>query len=114
MPMTRCVSSSLLFIYFQPCHCFPLRKYIITSKQTQVPLSVPWDQSNQVLPFHVANRSSPSALCSLHVKQLCSNVNLGFFAPQMYLSYNNVSALKLMAAKNNWVLTSEKNKVSDV
>ncbi|KAG7283619.1 hypothetical protein CRUP_020392 [Coryphaenoides rupestris] len=53
------------------------RKYIITAKQTQVPLSVPWDQSNQ-----------------------------------MYLSYNNVSALKLMAAKNNWVLTSEKNKVS--
>lgn len=32
----------------------------------------------------------------------------------MYLSYNNVSALKLMAAKNNWVLTSEKNKVSKV
>lgn len=30
----------------------------------------------------------------------------------MYLSYNNVSALKLMDARNNWVLTSEKNKVS--
>lgn len=29
----------------------------------------------------------------------------------MYLSYNNVSALKLMDARNNWVLTSEKNKV---
>ncbi|XP_030227950.1 acyl-coenzyme A thioesterase 11b isoform X1 [Gadus morhua] len=53
------------------------RKYIITSKQTQVPLSVPWDQSNQ-----------------------------------MYLSLNNVSALKIMVAKTNWVLTSEKNKVS--
>lgn len=33
---------------------------------------------------------------------------------QMYLSYNNVSALKLMDARNNWVLTSEKNKVSVV
>uniref|UniRef100_A0A8B9GR85 Acyl-CoA thioesterase 11b n=1 Tax=Astyanax mexicanus TaxID=7994 RepID=A0A8B9GR85_ASTMX len=32
--------------------------------------------------------------------------------PQMYLSYNNVSALKMLAALNNWVLTSEKNKVS--
>ncbi|MED6264248.1 hypothetical protein CHARACLAT_012860 [Characodon lateralis] len=52
------------------------RKYIISCKQTQVPLSVPWDPSNQ-----------------------------------MYLSYNNVSALKLMDTKNNWVLTSEKNKV---
>ncbi|KAG9270111.1 acyl-coenzyme A thioesterase 11b [Astyanax mexicanus] len=31
---------------------------------------------------------------------------------QMYLSYNNVSALKMLAALNNWVLTSEKNKVS--
>lgn len=31
---------------------------------------------------------------------------------QMYLSYNNVSALKLMDTRNNWVLTSEKNKVS--
>uniref|UniRef100_A0A3P8S4Y1 Acyl-coenzyme A thioesterase 11 n=1 Tax=Amphiprion percula TaxID=161767 RepID=A0A3P8S4Y1_AMPPE len=52
------------------------RKYIITCKQTEVPLSVPWDPSNQ-----------------------------------MYLSYNNVSALKLMDTRNNWVLTSEKNKV---
>ncbi|XP_070816327.1 acyl-coenzyme A thioesterase 11b [Chaetodon trifascialis] len=52
------------------------RKYIISCKQTEVPLSVPWDPSNQ-----------------------------------MYLSYNNVSALKLLDTRNNWVLTSEKNKV---
>uniref|UniRef100_A0AAX7SMC0 Acyl-CoA thioesterase 11b n=1 Tax=Astatotilapia calliptera TaxID=8154 RepID=A0AAX7SMC0_ASTCA len=52
------------------------RKYIISCKQTEVPLSVPWDPSNQ-----------------------------------MYLSYNNVSALKLMDNRNNWVLASEKNKV---
>ncbi|KAM4548738.1 acyl-coenzyme A thioesterase 11b isoform 1-T1 [Odontesthes bonariensis] len=52
------------------------RKYIISCKQTEVPLSVPWDPSNQ-----------------------------------MYLSYNNVSALKLTDTRNNWVLTSEKNKV---
>ncbi|XP_067086383.1 acyl-coenzyme A thioesterase 11b isoform X1 [Osmerus mordax] len=53
------------------------RKYIFSCKQTEVPLSVPWDLSNQ-----------------------------------MYLSYNNVSALKLLAARNNWMLSSEKNKVS--
>uniref|UniRef100_A0A674CZW5 Acyl-CoA thioesterase 11 n=1 Tax=Salmo trutta TaxID=8032 RepID=A0A674CZW5_SALTR len=53
------------------------RKYIISCKQTEVPLSVPWDLSNQV-----------------------------------YLSYNNVSALKMLAARNNWLLNSEKNKVS--
>ncbi|KAM9502100.1 acyl-coenzyme A thioesterase 11b isoform 1-T1 [Salvelinus alpinus] len=53
------------------------RKYIISCKQTEVPLSVPWDISNQ-----------------------------------MYLSYNNVSALKIMAARSNWMLSSEKNKVS--
>ncbi|XP_015826970.3 acyl-coenzyme A thioesterase 11b isoform X1 [Nothobranchius furzeri] len=52
------------------------RKYIISCKQTEAPLSVPWDPSNQ-----------------------------------MYLSYNNVSALKLMDTRTNWVLTSEKNKV---
>lgn len=52
------------------------RKYIISCKQTEVPLSVPWDPCNQV-----------------------------------YLSYNNVSALKMLAAKRNWVLDSEKNKV---
>ncbi|KAM9762355.1 acyl-coenzyme A thioesterase 11b isoform 2-T2 [Menidia menidia] len=52
------------------------RTYIISCKQTEVPLSVPWDPSNQ-----------------------------------MYLSYNNVSALKLMDTRNNWVLTSEKNKI---
>ncbi|NP_001417824.1 acyl-coenzyme A thioesterase 11b isoform X1 [Danio rerio] len=53
------------------------RKYIISCNQSEVPLSVPWDPSNQ-----------------------------------MYLSYNNVSALKMLAARTNWVLTSEKNKVS--
>ncbi|XP_056585817.1 acyl-coenzyme A thioesterase 11b isoform X2 [Triplophysa dalaica] len=53
------------------------RKYIISCKQSEVPLSVPWDKSNQ-----------------------------------MYLSYNNVSALKMLDARTNWVLTSEKNKVS--
>uniref|UniRef100_A0A4W5QUZ8 Uncharacterized protein n=1 Tax=Hucho hucho TaxID=62062 RepID=A0A4W5QUZ8_9TELE len=47
----------------------------ISCKQTEVPLSVPWDISNQ-----------------------------------MYLSYNNVSALKIMAAQSNWMLSSEKNK----
>ncbi|KAF3834897.1 hypothetical protein F7725_027455 [Dissostichus mawsoni] len=31
--------------------------------------------------------------------------------PVMYLSFNNVTALKLMDTRNNWVLTSEKNKV---
>ncbi|XP_072537409.1 acyl-coenzyme A thioesterase 11b [Salminus brasiliensis] len=53
------------------------RKYIISCKQSEVPLSVPWDPSNQI-----------------------------------YLSYNNVSALKMLASLNNWALTSEKNKVS--
>ncbi|XP_062437949.1 acyl-coenzyme A thioesterase 11 isoform X2 [Rhea pennata] len=52
------------------------RKYIVSCRQTEVPLSVPWDQSNQV-----------------------------------YLSYNNVSALKTLVAKANWVLAQEKGKV---
>ena len=30
---------------------------------------------------------------------------------QVYLSYNNVSALRTMAARNNWCLSSEKDKV---
>uniref|UniRef100_F7A399 Acyl-coenzyme A thioesterase 11 n=1 Tax=Ornithorhynchus anatinus TaxID=9258 RepID=F7A399_ORNAN len=53
------------------------RKYIVSCKQAEVPLSVPWDPSNQV-----------------------------------YLSYNNVSALKMLMAKSNWTLASELNKVS--
>ncbi|XP_049889104.1 acyl-coenzyme A thioesterase 11-like isoform X1 [Epinephelus moara] len=52
------------------------RKYIISHKQGEVPLSVPWDPRNQV-----------------------------------YLSYNNVSALKMLAARQNWRLSSEKDKV---
>ncbi|NXL62592.1 ACO11 thioesterase, partial [Chordeiles acutipennis] len=52
------------------------RKYVVSCKQTEVPLSVPWDQSNKV-----------------------------------YLSYNNVSALKTLVAKANWALASEKEKV---
>lgn len=31
---------------------------------------------------------------------------------QVYLSFNNVSALKMLAAKNNWELSSKKNHVS--
>ncbi|NWJ06002.1 ACO11 thioesterase, partial [Crypturellus undulatus] len=52
------------------------RKYIVSCRQSEVPLSVPWDQSNKV-----------------------------------YLSYNNVSALKTLVAKANWVLAREKEKV---
>ncbi|XP_043819752.1 acyl-coenzyme A thioesterase 11 isoform X3 [Dromiciops gliroides] len=52
------------------------RKYIVSCKQAEVPVSVPWDPSNQV-----------------------------------YLSYNNVSSLKMLMAKNTWVLTSEINKI---
>ncbi|XP_072525518.1 acyl-coenzyme A thioesterase 11 [Salminus brasiliensis] len=52
------------------------RKYIISCKHTEMPLSVPWDPTNQV-----------------------------------YLSYNNVIALKMLAAKNKWVLSSKKNNV---
>ncbi|NWX37633.1 ACO11 thioesterase, partial [Notiomystis cincta] len=52
------------------------RKYVVSCKQTEVPLSVPWDQSNKV-----------------------------------YLSYNNVFALKMLVAKANWALAREKEKV---
>uniref|UniRef100_A0AAQ5Z4Z4 Acyl-coenzyme A thioesterase 11 n=1 Tax=Amphiprion ocellaris TaxID=80972 RepID=A0AAQ5Z4Z4_AMPOC len=52
------------------------RKYIISRKQAEVPLSVPWNPTNQV-----------------------------------YLSYNNVSALKMLSARNNWRLSSEKDMV---
>uniref|UniRef100_A0A3Q2DA41 Acyl-CoA thioesterase 11 n=1 Tax=Cyprinodon variegatus TaxID=28743 RepID=A0A3Q2DA41_CYPVA len=52
------------------------RKYIVSRKQNEVPLSVPWDPRNQV-----------------------------------YLSYNNVSALKMLAARKNWRLSTERDKV---
>lgn len=31
---------------------------------------------------------------------------------QVYLSYNNVSSLKMLVAKDNWVLSSEINQVA--
>ncbi|XP_072275796.1 acyl-coenzyme A thioesterase 11 isoform X1 [Pyxicephalus adspersus] len=52
------------------------RKYVISCKQSEVPLSVPWDPSNQV-----------------------------------YLSYNNVSALKMLVSKTDWVLAAEIDQV---
>uniref|UniRef100_A0A8C9P7D3 Acyl-coenzyme A thioesterase 11 n=1 Tax=Spermophilus dauricus TaxID=99837 RepID=A0A8C9P7D3_SPEDA len=51
-------------------------KYIVSCKQAEMPLSVPWDPSNQV-----------------------------------YLSYNNVSSLKMLMAKDDWVLSSEISQV---
>lgn len=32
---------------------------------------------------------------------------------QVYLSYNNVSSLKMLVAKDDWVLSSESNQVAD-
>lgn len=32
---------------------------------------------------------------------------------QVYLSYNNVSSLRMLVAKDNWVLSSEINQVAD-
>lgn len=32
---------------------------------------------------------------------------------QVYLSYNNVSSLKMLVAKEDWVLSSEINQVAD-
>lgn len=32
---------------------------------------------------------------------------------QVYLSYNNVSSLKMLVTKDNWVLSSEINQVAD-
>lgn len=32
---------------------------------------------------------------------------------QVYLSYNNVSSLKMLVAKDNWVLSSEINQVAE-
>ncbi|XP_039862423.1 acyl-coenzyme A thioesterase 11-like isoform X1 [Simochromis diagramma] len=52
------------------------RKYIISRTQGEVPLSVPWDPTNQV-----------------------------------YLSFNNVSALKMLAARSSWRLSCEKDQV---
>lgn len=38
--------------------------------------------------------------------------NVSLKHQQVYLSYNNVFALKTLAARNNWVLSSKKNNVS--
>lgn len=41
------------------------------------------------------------------------NINV-IFLFQVYLSYNNVSALKTLASQKKWRLCSEKDKVSDI
>ncbi|NXK03479.1 ACO11 thioesterase, partial [Herpetotheres cachinnans] len=77
------------------------RKYVISCKQTEVPLSVPWDQSNKV---GCCPRGSRCLLPLLPAPNMLP-------LPQVYLSYNNVSALKTLVAKANWVLAREKEKV---
>ncbi|XP_018551447.1 acyl-coenzyme A thioesterase 11 isoform X2 [Lates calcarifer] len=72
------------------------RKYIISRTQGEAPLSVPWDPTNQVFVCY--------CIC-----MFCVCVCVCVF--QVYLSYNNVSALKMLAAQNNWRLSSEKDKV---
>lgn len=83
------------------------RKYVVSCKQTEVPLSVPWDQSNKVgcCPLGAAApwELLPPAL-PLPTPDLLP-------LPQVYLSYNNVSALKTLIAKANWALAREKEKV---
>lgn len=77
------------------------RKYIISRKQAEVPLSVPFDPRNQV--------GRPLVVHCPHT--WIETLNALWLPLQVYLSYNNVSALKMLAAKNNWRLTSEKDKV---
>lgn len=55
--------------------------------------------------LHVHTYILISIRCILYI--LC-------FRFKVYLSYNNVSALKTLAARKNWRLTSEKDKVSAV
>lgn len=76
-----------------------------------MPVSVPWDPSNQVwitwiTDVHILSKAYWILQLPRELKQP--------FVFQMYLSYNNVSALKLMDARTSWVLTSEKNNVSVV
>ncbi|TRY87547.1 hypothetical protein DNTS_007097 [Danionella cerebrum] len=40
------------------------------------------------------------------------HINSAFMTFEVYLSYNNVSALKMLQAKNNWNLISKKNRVA--
>lgn len=112
-----------------PLFCF-YRKYIISRKQSEVPLSVPWDPRNQVRSPLVVRDTPFQGLtvavfrgftwyhlfrvhtyilifirCILYILCVCF---------QVYLSYNNVSALKTLAARKNWRLTTEKDKVSAV
>lgn len=63
---------------------------------------MPWDQSNKVgcCPAGVT-ASCPPPVPTPDVLPL----------PQVYLSYNNVSALKTLVAKANWALAREKEKV---
>lgn len=93
------------------------RKYIISRKQAEVPLSVPFDPRNQVgRPLVV--KDAPAAEFrltwfhrSLPVYSHCHHKYMLCLSLQVYLSYNNVSALKVLATKKNWRLTSEKDKV---
>uniref|UniRef100_A0A8C9XQ37 Acyl-CoA thioesterase 11 n=1 Tax=Sander lucioperca TaxID=283035 RepID=A0A8C9XQ37_SANLU len=57
----------------------------------------------------VASWPSSSVFCSLCML-MCLFAN-AYVCFQVYLSYNNVSALKMLAARNNWRLSSEKDKV---
>ncbi|XP_069367199.1 acyl-coenzyme A thioesterase 11-like isoform X3 [Paralichthys olivaceus] len=102
------------------------RKYIISRKQGEVPLSVPWDPRNQS-PSRpgfpgcsgaaggageaTATWLAPASgdWLTTSAKDLPSMVSIASIL--VYLSYNNVSALKMLTARNNWRLSTEKDKV---
>ncbi|KAI4590921.1 hypothetical protein MJG53_001970 [Ovis ammon polii x Ovis aries] len=89
------------------------RKYIVSCKQAEMPLSVPWDPSNQVRPSALCGQPSdlleppnpPFLEEPKGDRILCLKTGL------VCLSYNNVSSLKMLVAKDNWVLSSESNQV---
>jgi hypothetical protein len=43
----------------------------------------------------------------------CLSVAVCLCSSQVYLSYNNVSSLKMLVAKDNWTLSSEISQVAD-
>lgn len=58
------------------------------------------------LPLHPSEGPLHGAPEEGRVRLLCVSV-------QVCLSYNNVSSLKMLVAKDNWVLSSESNQVAD-
>lgn len=86
------------------------RKHILYCKD-EGPLSVAWDKTNQVANKYAFSFTGQAMNNGLFHRTILSLSVCVILPLQVYLGYNNIAALTVLAERQNWELNSNQNRV---